>query len=90
MDNHSFDSFGSLNFILYILVAALVTATLAPNHVQNTFQKVLFVVGVVTFMAGAVWRIVQRTKKVSQNKSVITQAVGTTIATLAILSGMIW
>lgn len=87
MDNRGFRS---LYFILFILLAMYATTIVAPEHVQNLTQKVVFTVGMVVLIAGSVWRIVQRTRKVSQKKSLTVQAVGTGIAVLTALSGMIW
>ncbi|OGZ60739.1 MAG: hypothetical protein A2919_01115 [Candidatus Spechtbacteria bacterium RIFCSPLOWO2_01_FULL_43_12] len=87
MENRGFNS---LYFILFVLLAMLVTSTFAPNHVQNAAQKAFFTTGLVVLIAGSVWRIVQKIKRVSQKKSLTVQILGTLIAVLASLSELVW
>ena len=79
-----------LYFILAVLFSLLITSLLAPEHTNNVYQHVLFTAGMLILIVGTAWRLTQKWNKVSQKKGTAVQAIGTSIAVLTALSGIIW
>jgi len=76
-------------FMLLIFGALLVPAMLAPDQELNTVQVNLLSIGISIFIIGGIYRIVQKSRKISQTRSIRVQTIGTIIAVLASLSSLL-